>query len=140
MILILTGVFALVVLIGAGTLYRGRGSWVILSLTLIGIPLAFISAILATGIGHPSGELHLAKAALPYMVLPFTLRLIPTENMAGVVCLGMPLLQVLTYGVVLASGWSRGRFWPRAGWLLAIHLIASAAAFAFHKGGYLQPQ
>jgi hypothetical protein len=135
--LIFAGVFAVTVLVGVGFNYPRRGSWVLLSLTFFGMPVALFISLWATGIGHPSGELYLAKLFLPFMVFPFTLRLVTTDDAAGVVCFWQPLLQVLVYGVILAGGYYRGRLCARAAWIVGVHIFATAIAFTFHHGGYL---
>src|SRR5688572_25772746 len=135
--LIFAAIFVVTVLAAVGFTYRQRGSWVLLGLTFLAIPVALFISLWATGIGHPSGQLYLAKLFLPYMVLPFTAQLISTDAAAAVICFWLPLLQVLIYGVVLTSGYYRGRFWPRATWLVAVHVLVSSVAFIFHRSGYL---
>jgi hypothetical protein len=135
--LIFAGVFVVTVLVGVGLNYRRRGSWAVLVLTFFGIPVALFVSLWATGIGHPSGKLYLAKLFLPYMVFPFTLRLVTTDDAASLVCFWLPLLQVLLYGVILAGGYYRGRIWPRVAWLVGVHIFAALLAFTFHHGGYL---
>ena len=137
MMLVFAGAFALAMLLVAGFAFQRRGSWVVLGLTFLSIPVALFVSLWATGIGHPSGKLYLAKLFLPYMVLPFTVPLITSDQVAGIVCFWLPLFQVLIYGIVLAGGYARDRLWQYAAWLVGIHVLASALAFTFHHSGYL---
>ena len=123
--LVAAAVFAAVVLLMAAVACRRRGSWIILFLTFLAIPVAVFISFWAAGFGHPSGRLDLAKALLPYMVLPFTLGLVTEDNSAAVICVWVPVLQMLAYGVNLASGFYRNKLLRGAGWLLALHVIAS---------------
>ena len=138
--LILAGVLALAVLLAAGWVWRGRGSWTILALTGLALPWALFVSVWATGIGHPSGHLDLAKFFLPYMVVPFALHLVTEDGTAMTLCFWLPTLQVLAYGVTLAHGWFRRRFWRHLAWVLAVHGLVSAAVFALHRSQYLDGQ